>query len=120
MMRRSTKIIVTTRQYDALIATLRRAFPAGKSAYELAIAHPDIPLDDILYWLGHEYRVQRHWRDGNYYIIPNIVLIRLMLWNLIYLCGLYEMFLGKAQGILLAICITITSTIFLGMEFWPW
>lgn len=119
MMRRSTKIIVTTRQHDALIATLRQAFPAGKTAYELAIAHPDIPLDDILSWLKPERGVRRRWLDGNYYIIPDTVRVRLILWDTLLLVSCVEMFGGVGrEGI--AAALVIACGILQILEFWPW
>lgn len=86
MMRRNTKIIVTTQRYDALSATLQQAFPAGKTTYELAIAHPDIPLDDILSWLKAEHRVRRRrWPDDKYYMFPGTVRVQRILWGILNL-----------------------------------
>ncbi|MHB1493845.1 MAG: hypothetical protein ACYCUY_00110 [Acidithiobacillus sp.] len=119
MMRRGTKIIVTTRQHDALIATLRQAFPSGKTAYELAIAHPDIPLDVILSWLRPERGVRRRWLDGNYYMIPDTVRVRLTLWNMLFMASGAELFGGMGRADIAA-ALVIACGILHMLEFWPW
>ena len=119
MMLRGTKIIVTTRQHDALISTLRQAFPAGKTAYELAMAHPDIPLDDLLSWLKPERGVRRRWLDGNYYMIPDTVRTRLTLWNMLFMASCAEMFGGMGRADMAA-ALVIACSLFKMLEFWPW
>ena len=118
-MRRGTKMTVTTRQYDALSATLLQAFPAGKTAYDLAMAHPDIPLDDLLSWLKPERGVRRRWLDGNYYMIPDTVRTRLTLWNMLFMASCAEMFGGMGRADIAA-ALVIACGIFKMLEFWPW
>ncbi len=118
-MRRGTKMTVTTRQHDALSATLLQAFPAGKTAYDLAIAHPDIPLDDLLSWLKPERGVRRRWLNGNYYMIPDTVRTRLTLWNMLFMASCAEMFGGMGRADIAA-ALVIVCSIFKMLEFWPW
>ncbi len=118
-MRRGTKMTVTTRQHDALSATLLQAFPAGKTAYDLAMAHPDIPLGDLLSWLKPERGVRRRWLDGNYYMIPDTVRTRLTLWNMLIMASCAEMFGGMGRADIAA-ALVIACSIFKMLEFWPW
>ena len=119
MMRRGTKMSISTRQHDALSATLRQAFPAGKTAYELAMAHPDMPLDDLLSWLKLERGVRRRRLDGNYYMIPDTVRTRLTLWNMVFMASCAKMFRGMERADIAA-ALVIACSIFKMLEFWPW
>ncbi len=118
-MRRGTKLTVATRQHDALIATLRQAFPAGKTAYGLAIAHPDIPLDDLLSWLKPKRGVRRRWFDGNYYMIPDTVRTRLTLWDMLCMASGAELLGGMGRADIAA-AMMFACGIFKMLEFWPW